>query len=466
MRGARATTFLNAAVTVALALAVAMTPGLACSKERGDLARARELIEGEQWANARTALGQVLKQDRRNLTARALLLYSLDREGSVEQLSEMPLRVIYGFAAAVLDPEDKSALEEARKHVEERLAEVRRGLFDRGLDTKDARDLTAVIEEAARYAYAHEQDEPRKDAAAAVLAMRGERGAIAHLIDRLKGQSPYVPAMYLKDAGRPVAAPLQAALADPGFTGRRPALHVLAALLAAERARSLLKEQPALQSVELSPAPTLEEGLLGGSDLSVRRNLFLWRVHGAIALVEEEHGGVGGGGDEVGAVVLLQAWDDSAGRVYLEAHQLVGGELRRLAVVDQAGAPLTLGREVVHRLAPVPGGVELTRRRETSYRVEVDAGRLRAPAPGQRVRLQGYPARGVLVREDQGLWVVKLDEPLQGVAELPVAPGSLIAQREEERRELRDETWTARVEDGRLRVTSVEHRPLAKPASP
>lgn len=451
-----------AVAMVKVMMMVALAPGLACSKERGDLTRARELIEGEQWANARTALGQVLKQDRRNLAARALLLYSLEREGTVEQLSELRPRVIYGFAAALLDPEDKSAPREVRKHVEEQLAEVRRGLFDRGLDTKDARDLAAVIEEAARYAYAHEQDEPRKDAAAAVLAMRGERGAIAHLIDRLKGQSPYVPAMYLKDAGRPVAAPLQAALADPGFTGRRPALHVLAALLAAERARSLLKEQPGLTSVELSPAPTLEEGLLGGSDLSVRRNLFLWRVHGAIALVEEE----AGGGDEVYAVVVLQAWDDSAGRVYLEAHQLVGRELRRLAVVDQGGAPLALGREVVHRVAPAPGGVELTRRRETSYRVEVDAGRLRDPAPGQRVRLQGYPARGALVREDQGLWVVKLDEPLQGAAELPVAPGSLIAQREEERRELRDETWTARLEDGRLRVTSVEHRPLAKPASP
>lgn len=457
MKRRRATVVVNVMVTATVALAL----GLACGKERGDLTRARELIEGEQWANARTALGQVLKQDRRNLAARALLLYSLDREGIVEQLSELRLRVIYGFAAAVLDPEDKSAPQEVRKHVEEQLAEVRRGLFDRGLDTKDARDLAAVIEEAARYAYAHEQDEPRKDAAAAVLAMRGERGAIAHLIDRLKGQAPYVPAMYLKDAGRPVAAPLQAALADPGFTGRRPALHVLAALLAVERARALLEEQPGLTSVELSPAPTLEEGLLGSSELSVRRNLFLWRVHGSITLVEEE-----AGAGALGAVVVLQAWDDSAGRVYLEAHQLVGGELRRLAVVDQAGAPLALGREVVHRVAPVPGGVELTRRRETSYRVEVDAGRLRDPAPGQRVRLQGYPARGALVREDQGLWLVKLDEPLQGAAELPVAPGSLIAQREEERRELRDEVWTARLEDGRLRATSVEHRPLAKPASP
>ncbi len=449
----------SAATLGRLAAAVALAVALACSKERGDLARARELIEGEQWANARTALGQVLKQDRRNLAARALLLYSLDREGSVEQLHELPLRAIYGFAAALLDPQDKSAPREVRKHVEEQLAEVRRGLFDRGLDTKDVGDLAAVIEETARHAYAHEQDEVRKDAAAAVLAMRGERGAIAHLIDRLKGQEPYVPALYLKDAGRPVAAPLQAALADPGFTGRRPALHVLAALLAAERARSLLEEQPALQSVELAPAPPLEEELLGGSDLSVRRNLFLWRVHGAIALVESEAG-------DGEAVVVLQAWDDSAGRVYLEAHQLVGGELRRLAVVDQAGAPLALGREVVHRLAPVPGGVELTRRRETRHGVEVDAGRLRDPAPGQRVRLQGYPSRGALLREDQGLWVVKLDEPLQGAAELPVAPGSLIAQREEERRELRDETWTARLEDGRLRVISIEHRPLASPASP
>lgn len=444
----------------AILAALLILLGVACSKESESRARARKLIENEQWANARTALGQVLKEEPRDLGARGMLLYALDREDGLESLTALPLHRLYSFGAASLEPAAKDAPKEVRKYVETQLVEARKVLFDRGLDTKDTQDLLAVMVEAARYAYAKDKDDQRRVEAAGVLAMSGDREAIGYLIQQLKGKSPFPAAGHLQNVGAPAVASLQAVLADQGFTGRDPALQVLAGVLASERARALLQEHPELVSVEFSPAPKLEDGLLGSNDLSVRRHLDLWRVHGSLAMFENESGS---GAD---ALMLLQAWNDSESRVYLEAHALIGGELQRLALLDKDGKPLALGAEVIHQLEPVRGGVALTRRRKETYRVEVDDGRVQRPSPGARVRLQGHPSRGALVREDQGLWVVKLDEPSQGMTELPVALGSLIAQREEERSELRDEVMLARVESGELRVISAEQRRVPNSSLP
>lgn len=443
-------------MTRALVLWLALVA--ACSRDSADLARARKLVEREQWANARTALGQVLKDDPRELSARGLLLYVLEREEGVEKLTALALPVLYRFGAASLDASAKDASKQVRKYVEGKLVEARQALFDRGLDTKDVEDLLAVIVQTARYAYAHDDDPARRLFGLGVLAMAGERAAIDELIQQLKGQSPAAAADYLQDAGLPAMAPLAEALRDRGFTGRDAALQVLTCFLAGERARAMLRAQPELSSVELTPAPTLEDGLLGATRLSARRHLDLWRVHGSIARLDGERGGAE-------ALVLLQAWNDREGRVELEAHALVDGELRRLAFVDKGDKPIVLGAEVIHQLSSLGDRVTLTRRRTRTYEVEVDAGRLLRPAPGARVRLSGLSARGELVREDQGLWLVKLDEPSHGMSELPVALDSLIALREEERSELGDEVMTARVDGDALRVSAVELRPLVGAAS-
>lgn len=436
-----------------LALVLTLTASLGCSRENEHLERARKQMESGQWANARTALGQVLKHDVKDLKARAMLLYCLDREEGLQPLLDFSLYSLYAYSLAAMDSSAARASKLVRSKMEEELADARKALFDKGLDTKDTADLAKVALEAARYGRAHHEEKAREAAEQATLALGGDGEALAHLVDLLKGQDPIDPVLYLTDVGPRAVAPLQAVLRDQAFTGRRPALLVLAQIAATERARALLQERPELISAELSPARPVGKELLPSSSLSNRRGLDLWRAHGIVKLLDDD--------SPDHALVLLQAWDDSKGEVALEAHAFADQKLRKLALVDRDHRPIASGVALIHEVSIVDGGVVLHRRREQTVPIEVDAGGVARPEPGLRVRLRGHDARGEIVREDQGLWIVKLDAPMQGMSELPASSASLIRLVQQDRTETRDEQLTARIEGEELRVISVESTPVS-----
>jgi hypothetical protein len=436
-----------------LALVLMLTASLGCNRENEHLERARKQMERGQWANARTALGQALKQDAKDLQARAMLLYCLDREEGLQALIDFSLYSLFVYSLAARDPSAARASKRVRSKMEDELADARKTLFDRGLDTKDIDDLAKVALEAARYGHAHHEEQAREPAELATLAVGGDGQALARLVDLLKGQDPIDPVLYLTDVGPRAVAPLQAMLRDEAFTGRRAALLVLAQIAATERARAWLQERPELISAELSPARPVGKELLPATALSNRRGLDLWRAHGLVTLLDDD--------SPDHALVLLQAWDDSKGEVALEPHAFADQQLRKLALVDRDHRPIASGRELFHKVLAVRGGVELHRRREHPVSIEVDAGVVARPAPGLRVRLRGHDARGEIVREDQGLWIVKLDAPMQGMTELPASSSSLIRLVPQDRTETLDETLTARIEGQELRVISSESTPVS-----
>ncbi len=429
-------------VKIILLLAIIVCAG--CKKADDHLTRARTLMSKAQWANARTALGQALKDRPNDVTARSLLLYCIDREDGLAAVADLSLYGLFQFARAAKTPGWESLPGSLRKIVEKSDVDARKALFDKGVDSKDDEDLVAVIVATARYGFAHDDEPERRDMHAAILGIGGDAKAIAYLVDRLKSAQPERVVEYLVDVGPAAREPLRAVTREKGFIGRRAALDALARVLATDRATELVTKYPKLRD------PTGESSKAGGRTrlsrnvLSVVQHLGVLNIHGMYAPMDD--------GAEDG-LVILQSWDDGRGSAVSEAYAFANGTLRPLRVHEKSGAVADLGGgALVYEISVDRGLVLLRRAPEQTADVEVDDGRVKAPKPGVRVRLQGYEPHGEIVREDGGLWVVKVDKPIEGMTELPVAANSMVSLRSERRTEVSIETIVAKVRADKLEI--------------
>jgi hypothetical protein len=406
---------------VALALAAAL---VACKSEDSNLERARTLMGSGQWANARTALGRVLEQRAHDPTARGLLLYCLEREDGLAAVAELELYGLFKLAVVVEAPTWSEVPKSMRDYVGKTLTDARKALFDKGLDTTDVADLRKVITAAARWAFAHEKEVTRRDVAAAILAFQGEAEATAQLIERLKSQEPERIVGYLVDVGPPATESLRRAVDDAGFIGRAAAREALARILAEDRARALVRERPELRDPSSTEVTLPGHDRLRGSMLSMLRDPSVMRVHARYADLDPD------------GLVLLQSWNDSKARLVAELYVLAGGALRRVQAKTADGKPFDLEqRAALYGLERDHEWLTLRRMQERTADVEVETGRVARPEIGMRVRLSGHVQHGTIVRADEGLWVVRVDLPLEGMTELPVAASSLIGLRTERRTE-------------------------------
>lgn len=438
----------------ALAALVAALLLLGCSKpESEELKRARQLVTDRQWATARDALKQVLKTEPRSKVARGLLLSCLDNTAGLEKVAGVSPYFLYQVAWLQTSPPWLTLPADARAEAERAVIEVRKALFDEGIDTKDTADLAAVLVEAARQALVASPDVERQEAAAAILALSGVESfpgrsdAITFLIERLKGKDTAQAIAYLVDIGAAAEARLRAAVADKGFMGRAGALEALARVLASERARALAARAPELRAFSKREASVSGVLHLGESAIPDFRDLDVSRVHAQYVPLED--------GNE-SALVLLQAWNDLQREVVAEVHVFRGGGLHALTASGPEGKPLELAAHLIHKLTRQGDEIWLYRELEQTFDIEVEAGRLSSPTPGARVLIRGHGVRGALVREEEGLWIVKPDVPVQGMTELPAAASSLIALAPERRTERSTERLVARLEDRELRIQAIE----------
>lgn len=438
------------AVSVLIAVAIAIVlGGGGCKAESEHLERARKLMANGQWANARTALGRVLEDNDRDPVARGLLLYCLDHEDGLAEIADLEMYLLYQIAVAVDAPAWGQAGKELRTWVEKAVIDARKALFDRGVDTKDGRDLVAVIAAAAGYGFAHEKDPERRDRDAAILALQGSSGAISHLLERLKSQDPEAVVGYLVDIGEPTLAGLRRVIADEEFIGRRPAREAQARVLASARGRAMYVERPGLRDPTGAESTLAGRDRLGKNATSMVRDPGAMHVHAQVLVLED-------GTDE--GLVLLQSWNDRKSSHVLELHAIRGGDLHRLTVTRD-GKPFDLaGTSAVFGLTADRGSVVVRRLRERAVATEVETGRVAAPVEGLRVRLRGHTPHGQILRADDGLWVVRMDDPIEGMDELPVTASALIGLRTERRTEIAVETITGVLKHDafEIRTTNLE----------
>jgi hypothetical protein len=437
-----------------LSVVLLIVAAVACGGEANpELKRAREHMAGQRWANARTALVQALKAEPRSKVARAMLLSCLDQEEGLRAVVGLPMYLLFEVTGLQSSPAWRARAPEDRAVGENALVEMRKSLFDRGIDTKDSAELAALLVEAGRQELAVGTDPERKETAAAMVAIGAAASsseadtAIAFLIERLKGTSTGRAVEYLVDVGALAVPALRRVIVDRGFMGRASALEALARILASERARALVAREPGLRAFARDEEGVPGASKLGASAIPDFRELGLERVHGQYLALSE---------DRETAVLLLQAWDDSRSRVSSQLYAFRAGAIRPVRVVDSAGKPVELSSSLIYKLEGGGRAVTLYRDVEETSTVEVDAGPLSRPRPGARVRIQGHDVRGVLLREEEGLWVVKADAPVQGLTELPVAPASLFALRPEPRTARITERLEAELREDELQIETVE----------
>jgi hypothetical protein len=250
---------------------------------------------------------------------------------------------------------------------------------------------------------------------------------------------------YLVDIGQPAIDPLKRVIDDKEFIGRQPARDALTRIAATIKARELLDRRDDLKS--LSSGATGHDRL-PASVLSAAFDPDLMRVHGQYVALDN-------GADD--GMVALQSFDDSKGIVVLEIFVVRGGMLYPLRIVSSGELPPKLpDASVLFEIASERGVIRLSRLQERKLEVEVDGGAVSQPQPGLRVRLQGYDAQGALVREDKELWIVKLDQPIDGMSELPVAASALVGLRKVQRIETSVETMIGKVRIDAIELTTRE----------
>lgn len=395
---------------IALTLALAVLASACGSPTDDDLARAEKLVASGQWTNARSALGQVVKAQPRHDKARALLVYCLDQEGTLEEITDANLYGLFQLTQLPTRRDWDRVPKPERDVIDSELVSARKALFDKAIDTADIDDLARVLRSAAAYAVAHEKDLERKARALAIVAQSGDPTPIVELVQRLKGQDVSPTIALLTDIGEPALPALRTAIADRGFLGRAAALQTIAQIVANRRAAELVAERPTLLAL-----PSKAEGteLLPRSVVSIAANPSAHRVHAQYAML----------GDEV--VVLAQAWDDTRNQVIHDVSALRGDALLPLALVDEQGKRVDLAGPSVLALATASERFVIARKLTTTSEVEIEAGPAYRPTPGMRVRLVGHAVHGAVIREDGGLWVVGVDQPIDGMSELTVAPDAL-----------------------------------------
>jgi hypothetical protein len=415
----------------------------ACGKkeESAHMKRARELLSIGEWANARTELKLEVKDHSRETEARGLLLYCIDREDGLDKVADFGMLELYALLNAPSSPDWDKAPKDTQDFVNKILIETRQKLYDKSVDTKDSADLSSVILAAARFGFEKDDDQDRKDAYAAILARSGDGPSLQYLVERLKSQNPDLVVDYLASVGSGALQPLQKVLADRSFIGHVAALAAVARIQAASTARAFVAENKDLRD------PTSQPGTdkLGHSFVAGRGEWAPQRVHAQYAAMDKD----------VDGLLVLQSWNEATKSMAVGAYAFKDGAMKRLRVTTADGKTFELGGpSAVYGLQTEAGVVKLRRTQQQTTMRDVETGEVTKPTVGLKVRLNGYKQHGEIVRQDDGgLWVVKVDAPIEGMNELTVAATSMIGLRTEPFTQTSTELLTAKVSGGDLQIT-------------
>jgi hypothetical protein len=413
----------------------------ACGKksESAHMSHARELLSVQEWATARTELKLEVKDHPDNNEAKGLLLFCMERVG--DKSDDLTLFNLDEVVVAVTDPEWNKVPTEVRDAVNKELVSTRQQLFDKGIDTKDARDLGEVVKLAATYCFASDDDPDRKNACAAILAGKGDQKATTYLIDRLKSQKPEAVVEFLVRVGDPVAPFLKKAIADQGFIGRAAAADALSRIEAVRLARKFSTEHPGISAID-SSAPGNDR--IGPSFVA---SSWRSRVRAHVQYAQLENGD---------GVLLLQGWSPADKYETVVAYSFHAGETQPLRVTKDGKSFDLSGKSAVFDLAAKSGAVVFRRYQVRSQTVELETGQVSTPAIGMRVKIKNYQPRGRIAREDGGLWVVKMDQPIEGMSELTVPATSMIGLGNEEMANNLEESISGKVVGNELQIVKVE----------
>jgi hypothetical protein len=189
-------TFVHLVIAIAVAISFA-----GCGKkpveDSAHVKRAKELMSIGEWSNASTELKIELKDKPKDLTARGLLLYCVEQNGGKGEDRGEDLFELYVALVAMSSPEwERTASADLRDETNKSLIRLRQEFYDKGVDTTDVADLKKVIETGAAFGFEKADKPEAKDHAAGILALAGQEPAIAHLVERLKGQSADHVALY------------------------------------------------------------------------------------------------------------------------------------------------------------------------------------------------------------------------------------------------------------------------------
>lgn len=403
--------------------------------------RARELLSIGEWANARTELKLEVKDHPRDTEARGLLLFAIDRADGLDKVADFGMVELFAVVNAGSSPDWDKTPKEMQDFVNKYLIETRQKLYDKGVDTKDSADLSSVILAAARFGFAKEDDQDRKDGYAAILARSGDAQALQYLVERLKSQKPDLVVDYLASVGSAALQPLQKVLADRSFIGREAALLSVARIQAAATARAFVADNKDLRD------PTSQPGTdkLGHSFVGGKSEWGPQRVHAQYAAMDKE----------VDGLLVLQSWNEATKSMVVGAFAFKDGAMKRLRVTTADGKTFELGgASAVYGLQAEAGIVKLHRSLQQTTMRDVETGQVTKPTVGLRVRLTGYKQHGEILRQDDGgLWVVKVDAPIEGMNELTVATTSLIGLRTEPFTQTSTELLTAKLNGSDLQIT-------------
>ena len=422
-----------------------------CGKkdESAHMKHARELLSIGEWASARTELKLELKDHPQDTDARGLLMYALDHTDDLDKEIGAGILDLYVLAAVVGRQDWNEAPQEQRDEFNKLIISTRQSLYDKGVDTKDSKDLEKVVVVAARFGFEKDDDSNRKDVFAAILADDGDPAAIKYLIERLKSQKPERATEYLASVGVTVVPALKQAVADHAFIGRAAALDALAHIQAELVARTFVSDDKAMRN------PQLESSIPGFRSLGASFTTGKWkstplRVHSLYVATT----------DGADGVLLLQSWNSATKTTLAGIYAFRDGEMKRLRVVKGQSTFELGGPSAIFGLETEPGILRVHRLNQHTADREVETGRMTNPAVGMKVRLVGYKPHGEVVRQDDGgLWVVRVDQPIEGMNELTVAANTMIGLRTEPHTETMTETITAKVVGDQFQVTQDDVKP-------
>jgi hypothetical protein len=411
-------------VRAAILIALVLFASVACH-ENANVKRARELLSVDEVPGAITELKIAVKADPENKAARGLLLYALLKQDksltSVFEAQPAFQLLADGAWPAGVAQESKDALVESTKN-------VRRVLYNLGLDTKDAADLAALLVDAARAAVDDSKDDAEIDAASMVLAMRGDPKAVARLVDRLKSEQALAVPEYLERIGSPAATALTPAAKNAEDLGHTKALGVLGKVLAVDLARGMFNESATLRGIDVTDLPeavrTREVSSLLAQEFvdGLTRELALKGVKVPSANAKLRLHSVYAGDDKwEKGMLLLEGWDATPGKAINRFFLFENGAYRALQVV-RAGAPADTTFAIARIRLNSAGRVEIARPEVTSVEQEREVAH-ETFATGDRVSIRNIAVKGtVTATDDLGLVHVHLDQEVRGLHDLQTSP--------------------------------------------
>lgn len=439
----------------ALAVAVAVA-GCGGAGDDAHLQRGRALlVQGEPDAAVRE-LRLALKARPGDRTTQAMLLVALERDAGElaswyeSQILFDRLRYLRGQHLEGLD---------GYQELEARLTTVRRRLYDKGLDTKDAEALWDVSRVAARYSLtvARGATDDERDHAAFALALDGDQAAIAHLVERLKSeQADHVPALIAR-TGSDVEDALLAEVARRESLARPRALDTLARMRERQVAEALFRDAPTVRGVRDDDVAI---GLRGpGTDGNGRGFTRDQTLYGMNLHADDEARlrtwWLATSADRATRLLLVQAFDTASHRIVTRFYRFADGRIAPLGFAPDAAIADALATEGLVRSFTLDGDkVSLTQRGRGEVAVEVERAQS-SYATGDRVRLRGLGKDGVVAGRDEfGLLTVRLDTPHRGLATMAVAPAALRGLATELQPRVGLRTYDVSLADGRITLTT------------